>query len=203
MKINPVSQPFFEQKYQQQQDPWAFATSQYEQARYDAVVHALAHRRYRSAFEPGCSIGILTARLAAFCDQVHAVDISPTAVRHARKRCSGLPNVTIACGAAPRHIPAQSLDLIVLSEIGYYFDEQQLRTFAASLIQRLQPSGILLAAHWLGYSQDHILSGDQVHSVLGTLDGLTHEHAERHAGFRLDRWTRSQVRLQLLPKVCQ
>ena len=190
MTLDTVSQAFFERKYREESDPWAFASSAYEQSRYAAVVQALSHRRYRRAFEPGCSIGVLTARLASLCDRVHAMDISPTAVEHARERCIGLSNVDIVCGAVPHLIPGGGFDLIVLSEIGYYLEEKQLRTFGNELAGRLTKSGILLAAHWLGASEDHLLSGDRVHEILGSLDGLRHEHAERHAGFRLDRWTR-------------
>ena len=194
MKTDTVSQQFFERKYQQARDPWQFASSDYERSRYDAVVQALEHRRYQRAFEPGCSIGVLTARLAAFCGQVEALDISPTAVEQARTRCMHLPNVTVARGTIPASVPTGNFDLIVLSEIGYYLQEDQLRRFGNGLIGRLLPSGILLAAHWLGASEDHILSGDRVHAILGTLGGLTHELSERHAGFRLDRW--SKWRLQ-------
>ena len=44
--------------------------------------------------------------------------------------------------------------------------------------------------HWLGQSPDHQISGDAVHAVLHKNTRLHHEHAERHATFRLDRWRR-------------
>ena len=95
-------------------------------------------------------------------------------------------------------LPEGTFDLIVLSEIGYYFPLEALRNLAEDLVRRLRAGGVLLAVHWLGSSKDHVLSGDQVHAALGQLEGLRHELAERHeldnedqAGFRLDRWTRS------------
>jgi len=190
MKRDITSADFFDEKYRQQADPWNFAGSPYEQNRYDAIFANLAHRRYEVAFEPGCSIGVLTARLATICRRVRAMDISPTAVQHALKRCRNLPNVEITCGSLPRFLPREPLDLVVLSEIGYYLPEDQLESVGAALVQRLSPQGVLLAVHWLGYSEDHLLSGDRVHEVLHGLSGLIHQHAERHAGFRLDRWVR-------------
>jgi protein-L-isoaspartate O-methyltransferase len=190
MKPDTTSQEFFEGKYRQQHDPWDFACSSYEHQRYDAIVHALAHRRYEDAFEPGCSIGVLTARLAAICGRVHAMEIAPTAVQQARIRCKDFPNVEITCGAIPALLPSGTFDLIVLSEIGYYFTEDRLRALGMTLTERLRKPGILLAVHWLGRSEDRVLSGDRVHGILGNLDGLVHEHSERHAGFRLDRWVR-------------
>jgi hypothetical protein len=34
-----------------------------------------------------------------------------------------------------------------------------------------------------------VLGGDQVHDVLETVNGLRREQSERHAEFRLDRWS--------------
>ena len=50
----------------------------------DETLGAL-NRRYRRAFEPGCSIGALTRHLALICDQVEAMDIAPSAVFIARE----------------------------------------------------------------------------------------------------------------------
>ena len=190
MKRDTTSPEFFEAKYRQQSDPWNFALSPYEQNRYDVTFAALANRRYGLAFEPGCSVGVLTERLAAICQRVQAMDISATAVEQALARCRHLPNVEITCGAVPGFLPPGRFDLVVLSEIGYYLPEDQLNSLGEALVQRLAPQGVLLAVHWLGHSEDHLLSGDRVHQVLHGLDGLVHEHGERHAGFRLDRWLR-------------
>ena len=174
--------------YAKREDPWEFASSQYELDRYAAIVRALGNRRYRRAFEPGCSIGILSAQLSAFCDRVEAMDISPTAVARARLHCEHLPNVQIVCGSLPEMIPDGEIDLVVFSEIGYYFTETQLCSVATELVKQMSPEGTFLAAHWLGSSQDHVLDGDRVHAVLETLSDLSLVQSERYSGFRLDRW---------------
>ena len=190
MNIETTSREFFDRMYRRDADPWQFASSDYELGRYDAIFHALAHRRYLHAFEPGCSVGVLTARLATICNRVDAIDIAPAAVELARQRCSNLANVFIAVGKLPDELPGESFDLIVFSEIGYYFEETALRAIADALVRGLLPHGVLLAAHWRGASQDHLLSGDRVHEVLRATIGLTLEHSEIREGFRLDRWTR-------------
>jgi 2-polyprenyl-3-methyl-5-hydroxy-6-metoxy-1,4-benzoquinol methylase len=190
MTATPTTQEFFELKYRKNADPWAFASSSYELERYRATTAALAFRRYRRAFEPGCSVGVLTRRLASICDQVEAMDIAPSAVLSARERCKDLSNVAVVCGKLPEVIPEGSFDLIVLSEIGYYFHEEQLRTVASDLVGRLSRTGILLAVHWLGSSDDHLLHGDRVHTILASLAGLVRDRSEVHTGFRLDRWSR-------------
>jgi chemotaxis methyl-accepting protein methylase len=105
-------------------------------------------------------------------------------------RCAWLQNVRIDCSdvrdATFEHAP----DLIVLSEIAYYFDPDELVRLATRLIEALRPGGTLIAVHWLGNSPDHVLHADEAHEVLARASPLLHEISQRHEGFRLDRWTR-------------
>ena len=192
---NTTSAAFFEAKYKEKADPWGFEYKPYELARYDTILAALAPHRYQRAFEPGCSVGVLTARLAAICDAVEACDFSPTAIEQAKQRCAAFPHVHITLEALTGHSAAAMMatgpfDLIVLSEIGYYFKIPDLRTLISNLLTPLPQGATLLASHWLGTTEDHILSGDQVHAIIAESPLLRHEHAERHEIFRLDRWRR-------------
>jgi hypothetical protein len=78
----------------------------------------------------------------------------------------------------------------LFSEIGYYFTAAALTDLGAELVRRLDSGGVLLAAHWLGVSADHQLSGDQVHDVLGGISGLKPLLAQRHCAFRIDHWSK-------------
>jgi SAM-dependent methyltransferase len=181
---------FFESLYLRSPDPWNFASSCYEQGRYEAMIEAIGHRRYERAFEPACSIGVLTQSLARFCDHLDAVDISPTAVARCRERCRNLSNVTIRHGALPESIPDGKLNLIVFSEIGYYFDESALDRLTARLADKLWSGSSLLAVHWLGVSADHVLSGDRVHEIIRSNPQFAIERERRFPSFRLDHLVR-------------
>ena len=194
MSAPDTSAAFFEGMFRTSADPWNFAADSYEQARYDVIVRALAGRRYRHAFEPGCSVGALTAKLATLCEQVDATDFSPSAAEQARLRCQSLPGVTVRCAAFTGDESVGQYDLLLLSEIGYYFSAAQWQAVVEHVADGLQPGAILLASHWLGNSPDHLLSGDEVHDLMQHVH-LHHEHGERHTdathgGFRLDRWSK-------------
>jgi protein-L-isoaspartate O-methyltransferase len=90
-----VSTPigYFEDMYARNPDPWSFETRWYEERKHALTVDALAQRRYRSAFEPGCSTGMLTSLLAARCDHLLAVDAIEACT--AAKRVADRPHVTV------------------------------------------------------------------------------------------------------------
>jgi SAM-dependent methyltransferase len=185
----PWSAESFERRYRDDPDPWDFAGSPYEQARYDAIVDALGRARYRRAYEPGCSVGVLTERLARRCDHVRALDVSATAVGAARRRCASSPHVQIEVGSV-MDPPGGRYDLVVFSELGYYFDTAALDGLIAELGRAVSPGGELVACHWLGESADHRLAGDEVHQRLhrGLGARFAPVHHVRTPGFVLDGW---------------
>jgi SAM-dependent methyltransferase len=188
MNLDPASQDFFEEMYRHSSDPWNFASSPYELSRYNAIMHALNTKHYRHAFEPGCSVGVLTERLAPLCDRVDAMDISPTAVTIATERCTRFRHVEIDCKSLDDSFSVENIDLLVLSEIGYYFNRDRWRSLVEHLLKSVAPSGTILAVHWLGQSKDHRQHGDSVHEVLRSVNSMSLEYSERNMSFRLDRW---------------
>lgn len=187
----PTSADAFEAIYRASEDPWQFATSAYEQSRYDAILGSLQRSRYDTAFEPGCSVGVLTARLAAVCRRVIATDIAPTAVALAADRCRHLDAVSVRLAGGPTDLPGAPVDLVVFSEMGYYFDALTLERYAGELAAQLIPGGEFIAAHWLGTSPDHVLHGDVVHETLLATLPLSWVQGTRHDGFRIDSWMRT------------
>ena len=112
---------YFDRVYADAPDPWSFATSEYEQEKYAVTLAELPRERYRSAFEIGCSIGVLTEQLAARCDALLSVDVAERALAQARARCVHLPHVRCERLRVPEAFPDEQFDLIVVSEVGYYW----------------------------------------------------------------------------------
>jgi SAM-dependent methyltransferase len=185
----------FEKAYSNTDDPWGFATSPYELQKYETTVAHLNARRYQRCFEPACSIGVLTERLAECTDQVVACDSSPAAITRARRRLSGTSNVELLVAELPDQWPTGTFDLIVFSELGYYWDEAGLVSVLEKLSTSLSPGADLLAVHWLGTSADHLLHGSDVHRIMrnrfGTPSVTLSSQDNRTTvpnRFLLDRW---------------
>lgn len=181
---------YFEQMFRSSPDPWDFETSDYEQAKYARTLAALGQRRFERALEVGCANGVLTARLAPLCEQLLAIDVSETALSAARIRCAALPGVAFERIEFPRQTPAvASFDLLVLSEVAYYWDDDDLQRAATWISSGIAAGGDVLLVHWTGET-DYPQSGDaavtKLHAMLaGPIDIL---RADRHPRYRLDHW---------------
>ncbi len=156
---------YFDLIYAATPDPWDFETSDYEAAKYTATLAALPCPRYRNAFEIGCSVGVLTERLAARCAQLLSVDVSEAALEQARRRCAHLPHVRFQNLQVPREYPTAEFDLTVFSEVGYYLAPPDLRACRDLIISHLRTGGHLLLVHWTPFVPDYPLTGDEVHDT--------------------------------------
>ncbi|MBF9143807.1 class I SAM-dependent DNA methyltransferase [Hymenobacter properus] len=187
---NTLPPEYFDHVYQANRDPWNFETSPYEREKYAATLAALPRTHYAEVFEVGCSLGVLTAQLAPRCGHLLAVDVSEAALAQARARCAALPQVEIRQMQVPDEFPSQSFDLILLSEVGYYWSPADLARAAEKFIAALQPGGQLLLVHWTPPVHDYPLTGDDVHAffLAKTVEGgpLRHLTGQRHEQYRLD-----------------
>lgn len=139
---------YFDGMYAAAADPWGFEERWYERRKYAISLAMLPRERYRAAFEPGCSIGVFTRMLAPRCGTLLACDLAAAAVQAAASRTADLPQVRAEQRDIPGQWPSGRFDLIVLSEILYYFGDHDLEQVLKRAAASLEPDGTLLAAHW-------------------------------------------------------
>ncbi|GFE26246.1 MULTISPECIES: SAM-dependent methyltransferase [Streptomyces] len=163
---------YFEAMYAGAVDPWDLAGRWYEQRKYALTLASLPRRRYRAAFEPGCSVGVLTARLAERCDRLLATDRMPSAVVSAAERTHALPQVEVRTLTIPDEWPDGTFDLIVLSELLHYFDDTALHEILGRTLDSLEPGGTLVAVHWNHPAPEHRRTGRDLAPVLAARPGL-------------------------------
>ena len=176
----------FEELYKRSEDPWSFATSEYERRKYERTLDVLEGRRFPRALELGCSIGVFTAMLATHCDELLAVDTSQRAVDLARERLADFPSVRVERRTLPEETPEGPFDLVVASEILYYFTEEVMLAALWHFEEGLAPGGSMLAVHWRGEPKTHPLRGDEVHELLGCHTRLAHVLSATEPEYRLD-----------------
>jgi SAM-dependent methyltransferase len=179
----------FEQRYAADPDPWGFSSRWYEARKYALTLASLPRRRYHRGFEPGCSIGVLTAGLAERCDYLLAADGVQRALDHARLRVAHLAQVEVAQLVLPRDWPSGPWDLVVLSEIAYYFDAADLDQVVDRAAETMVAGATLVAVHWRGET-DYPQAGDAVHRTIGAHRAFGHCGGYRQAEFLLDVYQR-------------
>jgi hypothetical protein len=178
---------YFDDMYRAAADPWGFVDRPYEARKRALTLASLPDRRYALAFEAGCSIGVLSAELAERCDRLIAMDVSDAALATARTRVP--TNVDLIRGSVPADWPADHVSLAVLSEVGYYLDDDGCH---ALMTRALEGADTVLAVHWRHPVVDYPISGDAVHRILTDAAGdagWTKLAGHTEADFLLDIWS--------------
>lgn len=160
---NSLGADYFDATYERNDDPWGFESRWYEQRKRALTMAILPDDHYATALEIGCSIGVLTESLVDRVEDLLAVDVSRAAVERARARLGG--RVRVEQLDVMSDFPAGSFELIVLSEVGYYFGAE-LDAVLDAIEAGLTENGTLVACHWRHPVADYPLSGDEVHERL-------------------------------------
>jgi SAM-dependent methyltransferase len=91
----------------------------------------------------------------------------------------------------PREWPSHTFDLIVFSELLYYFDDADFDRVVGLGVSSLRPGGHMLAVHWRHPAPDHPRSGDEVHEALAASAGLAQLARYRDPDFTAEVYTHS------------
>jgi SAM-dependent methyltransferase len=177
----------FERLARESEDPWDYATSDYEQAKYGETLDYLPERCGRT-LELGCSVGVFTAMLAPRCEHLVAVDFSPTALARARARLRGADGVELLRRRLPEEMPAGPFDTIVCAEVLYYWSADLVHEALRRIEAALAPGATLLAVHWRHPDPRRALTGDDVHVILDRETSLVLDASRTTPDYLLDRW---------------
>jgi len=184
-----VAPEWFEGFYARHDDPWGFESRWYERRKRDLLMASLPHEHFKKTLELGCATGLLTEQLAERSDEVVAVDVVPLALERARERVSS-ERVTFGQYRTPSEWPAGEFDLIVLSELAYYWSPAEFASALTKIDESLRADGSLVACHWRPQIEGCALTGDDVHNAI-TAYGWRRQLLHREKEFVLESWVRA------------
>lgn len=191
MRLN--TDDYFDQLYQDNDDPWHYQQRWYEQRKRQLCLAALPQAQFQRVLEIGCSNGIFSELLAPRCQQLICVDAHRRAVELAQARLARFAHVQVRQQRVPEtHLELENgglFDLIILSEVAYYLRPAELVQLMQQLQQCLSADGTLLACHWRYPIAGFELNGDQVHACLRQQLALHHYLQMNDPDFLLDLWT--------------
>ncbi len=166
-------------------DPWDVETSSYEREKYDRTLATIPTFHPARILEVGCSIGAQTARLAERTSSLLALDISAEAVALARRRCAPLSHVTIRQARIPQDWPPGLFDLIVISEMLYFLDRDDVASTARLASGSLARDGAVLLVNWTGYT-DSPTTGDEAAELFVSTAKFLRHTGIRQRDYRID-----------------
>ena len=183
----------FEALYARSPDPWHVRDAWYEQRKRALLLASLPKARHANAFEPGCGNGELTAALGLRCERILACDGSASAVAAGRARVAGMANATIEQRRLPQDWPDEigAFDLVVVSELAYYFPADDWHAMMARIVATLAPGGLLLMCHCRHPYDDYLTSAEFVHGVAHAAPQLTACVHHMETDFLIDGWLRA------------
>lgn len=185
MPQNSLDAAYFDTIYAESDDPWHFSTSAYEAQKYAATIEMLGPALYGRGLEIGCSIGVLTRMLGERCHELISVDINARALDRARRHCADRSNIGFELADVPTTFPAGTFDLIVLSEVGYYWSDADL-SLAQTRIAAAGSNGTLALVHYLPKVDDYVRDGDAVHEAFLRDARFERRRAMRRELYRID-----------------
>jgi SAM-dependent methyltransferase len=124
--------------------------------------------------------------LADRCEELLAVDVSERAVAAARRRLSELGHVRVERRTLPEEMPEGPFDLIVASEVLYYFPREEMLAVLRGFERELARGGSLLAVHWRRETKTYPMQGDEVHELLAQTTRLQNKETIIEPDYRLD-----------------
>ncbi|MFL1416873.1 SAM-dependent methyltransferase [Pseudomonas fildesensis] len=185
-----VATLYFDELFAGNDDPWAFRQRWYERRKRALTLAVLTRPRYASIFEPGCANGELSAELAPRCDRLVCCDTASAAVALAKTRLLGYAHAEVQQSRLPEQWPSGRFELIVLSEVCYYLDADDLCDLIDRAVASLTDDGQVLACHWRPVIDGCPQTAEQVHALLDQRLAMPRVVQHHESDFLLDLWSR-------------
>ena len=106
-----------ERLFKWSEDPWNFQSSSYERERLQVLLRVVQRYPHNSVLEVGCGEGVFTRELTKISKQVVGIDISPTALGRAKRRCPTTTFLNVRVEDFEWH---SKFDMVICAETLYY-----------------------------------------------------------------------------------
>ena len=185
-----LTEHYFDAFYDGKEDPWGFESRWYEIRKRALTIASLPRPLFSSGLELGCSIGVLTAELAGRCARLVATDIAERPLAAARARLAEQSHVSVLRADASVDVPRGPFDLVVLSEVAYYWSAEDLQRVLERIDAALSNDGVLVACHWRHPVDGYPERGDDVHASIRAHPAWSLLSEHREEDFLLDVFAR-------------
>jgi len=175
------------------------------------VLKAMQGHKTDRVLDAGCGVGVLTKEIAAFCQEIVGIDISPVSIRLAKRYCQ-LPNIRYQHTSIESYQDNKRFSTILSNMV--LMDVPDIKPIATKVFSLLQERGsfIITVTHpafwplYWGYATDHDFLYNKQHEIIREFsirgkryNGLYTRHFHRpigeyintiiDSGFKIDKFT--------------
>jgi len=146
--------------------------------KFNHAFNIINQRRYGSILEIGCGDGYFLERYFPLSDRILATDISKLALKMAKERLKGQKNIEFRQFDLIKDDIDKRFDLVVCSEVLYYFTLDQLKAAVPKILKWIKKDGSLLSIHIRSLNDDtagfpyKAFGAKTIHNLLESADGL-------------------------------
>lgn len=186
---------YFDVLYAQNDDPWDYENRWYEERKRNICLAVLLKPMYQNVLEIGCSNGTFSRHLALRSKRLLCIDGNEKACDLAKLKLNDFNHVEVLQNVIPEQFPDEKFDLIVIGEVLYYLNYDELIQLIEKIHQSLNKDGMILSCHWRYPIDEFLLNGDAVHQVLTENLKLNHYLSLKDPDFIVDLWTMDTLTL--------
>lgn len=135
---------FFDRKYRKSDSPWNINPYNNYYSYVFRILKSLK-KKFGNILDIGCGNGVFTARLSAFSNNITGIDISPTAIKYARK---AYPKINFQVCDIRNFYAKSKFDLIVCLEVIYYFNRKDVKIVLNKIYNFLKNDGMFVLGLW-------------------------------------------------------
>ena len=164
-KLNNEQINYFENKFRTEQEPWNYSHKAVELLRYEFILNLIRTLKpdCNNILEVGCALGEFTKKLNGAAKNIFSFDISPTAVKKTRARCSFLSNSKqeiisnksryFFCTTSATEFPFQQnvFEVVLLCDgiIGWEISKEQRAEVLVQAFQSITYNGFVILTYYL------------------------------------------------------
>jgi len=187
MKSEQLRTKICEDHYEEGAEPWNYSVRSMELLRHEWIAENLKKTGIQSdtrVLEMGCSLGLMTEKIAELGPKITAIDLSPKAIAQAKVRCRQFNNVEFqVADVCKLPFPDSSFDRVTVCDglFSWYLSEEAQAQVSMEVSRVLKPGGIALFSDYIHHKAFYKV---RANAVVGGLTILEEHLLGDHPGYQ-------------------
>lgn len=142
---------FFDKLMYKSGDPWKMNTK-YEKEKVKKIIQLISDKHYDKCIDLGCGEGILSSQLIPYCKKINGIDISPLAIKNAKKNYRNKKIDFFVGNIRTVELKAE-YDLVIIGDVIYYLKESLPKKEFMNILNKISgcliDNGRLIVANYI------------------------------------------------------